>query len=78
MLALDADATRRRPQVIVLGNEKGGSGKSTTAMHLIVAMRRVAGLPHMALLPLFRHSSESRNPSLHISISDHGCRLSPA
>lgn len=25
-----------RPHVIVLGNEKGGSGKSTTAMHLIV------------------------------------------
>ena len=28
----------RRPQIIVLGNEKGGSGKSTTAMHLIVAL----------------------------------------
>lgn len=26
--------------VIVLGNEKGGSGKSTTAMHLIVALLR--------------------------------------
>ena len=30
----------RRPHVIVLGNEKGGSGKSTTAMHLIVALLR--------------------------------------
>jgi chromosome partitioning protein len=30
----------RRPQVVVLGNEKGGSGKSTTAMHLIVALLR--------------------------------------
>ena len=30
----------RRPTVIVLGNEKGGSGKSTTAMHLIVALLR--------------------------------------
>ena len=29
-----------RPQIIVLGNEKGGSGKSTTAMHLIVALLR--------------------------------------
>ncbi|MFQ6016596.1 MAG: division plane positioning ATPase MipZ [Kiloniellaceae bacterium] len=29
---------QRRPHVIVLGNEKGGSGKSTTAMHLIVAL----------------------------------------
>ncbi len=27
-----------RPHVIVLGNEKGGSGKSTTAMHLIVGL----------------------------------------
>lgn len=30
--------TDRRPHVIVLGNEKGGSGKSTTAMHVIVSL----------------------------------------
>ena len=30
----------RGPSVIVLGNEKGGTGKSTTAMHLIVALLR--------------------------------------
>lgn len=30
----------RQPHVIVLGNEKGGSGKSTTAMHLFVALAR--------------------------------------
>ena len=29
-----------RPYVIVLGNEKGGSGKSTTAMHLVVGLMR--------------------------------------
>ena len=28
------------PVVIVLGNEKGGTGKSTTAMHIIVALLR--------------------------------------
>lgn len=28
------------PHVIVLGNEKGGSGKSTTAMHLCIALAR--------------------------------------
>ncbi|RDD62813.1 division plane positioning ATPase MipZ [Ferruginivarius sediminum] len=28
------------PHVIVLGNEKGGSGKSTTAMHLVVALMK--------------------------------------
>ena len=27
-----------RPRVVVLGNQKGGSGKSTTAMHLIVGL----------------------------------------
>ncbi len=28
----------RQPHIIVLGNEKGGTGKSTTAMHLIVGL----------------------------------------
>ncbi|MBI3451935.1 MAG: ATPase [Rhodospirillales bacterium] len=31
---------RHRARVIVLGNEKGGSGKSTAAMHLIVGLLR--------------------------------------
>jgi chromosome partitioning protein len=35
---LDADARRAGQTVIVLGNEKGGTGKSTTAMHLAVAL----------------------------------------
>ncbi len=30
----------RRAHLIVLGNEKGGSGKSTTAMHLVVGLMR--------------------------------------
>ena len=30
----------RRAHLIVLGNEKGGSGKSTTAMHLVVGLLR--------------------------------------
>jgi chromosome partitioning protein len=29
-----------RPNVIVLGNEKGGSGKSTTSIHIIVSLMR--------------------------------------
>lgn len=28
----------RRPHIIVFGNEKGGSGKSTTAMHIIMGL----------------------------------------
>jgi chromosome partitioning protein len=35
---MPASAAPRAAHVIVLGNEKGGSGKSTTAMHLIVAL----------------------------------------
>jgi chromosome partitioning protein len=37
MVSVSASA---RPYVIVLGNEKGGSGKSTTAIHVIVALLR--------------------------------------
>lgn len=32
------DAPRRAPHVIVVGNEKGGTGKSTVCMHLITAL----------------------------------------
>lgn len=32
--------TMGRPYLIVLGNEKGGSGKSTTAMHIVVSLLR--------------------------------------
>src|SRR5713101_7672136 len=38
------EASTRRPasaHVVVLGNEKGGSGKSTTAMHVAVALMNV-------------------------------------
>ena len=39
-LGLASVTAERRAQIIVLGNEKGGSGKSTAAMHLIVALLR--------------------------------------
>ena len=31
---------KKRPYIIAFGNEKGGSGKSTTAMHVFVALAR--------------------------------------
>src|ERR1700731_266640 len=30
--------SKRRPRVIVVGNHKGGSGKTTLAMHMVVAL----------------------------------------
>jgi chromosome partitioning protein len=38
---LKAMPGRKPPFVIVVGNEKGGTGKSTTAMHLIVALLKL-------------------------------------
>src|SRR3954447_13995368 len=35
---LSGDRMSAQPYVIVVGNEKGGSGKSTVAMHVIVAL----------------------------------------
>ncbi|MGC2074617.1 MAG: division plane positioning ATPase MipZ [Xanthobacteraceae bacterium] len=33
-----ASGARSPPHVVVIGNQKGGSGKSTFAMHIIVAL----------------------------------------
>ncbi|MEC8177489.1 MAG: division plane positioning ATPase MipZ, partial [Pseudomonadota bacterium] len=32
------DTATRSPHIIVVGNEKGGSGKTTTAMHVTAAL----------------------------------------
>lgn len=37
----DAVESTRRAHIIVLGNEKGGSGKTTTCMHLTIALLRL-------------------------------------
>jgi chromosome partitioning protein len=38
MVSTQSAASDRGPRVVVIGNHKGGSGKSTVAMHLIVAL----------------------------------------
>lgn len=35
---MSISSSYKKPYIIVLGNEKGGSGKSTTAMHVIIAL----------------------------------------
>lgn len=40
--AIAPDAAPRRAHVIVTGNQKGGAGKSTVAMHVIVALMRMS------------------------------------
>jgi chromosome partitioning protein len=39
-LSVTAEGGDRRPHVVVMGNEKGGTGKSTTALHLVVSLLR--------------------------------------
>ena len=36
-----SEIEQKIPQVIVLGNEKGGSGKTTTGMHLVISLLRL-------------------------------------
>ena len=59
-----ADASLRPVRVIVVANEKGGSGKSTVAMHIAVALmkrgRRVATIDLDSRQKTFTHYIENR------------------
>src|SRR6201981_2312426 len=68
--------------VIVLGNEKGGSGKSTTAMHVAVALlqagQRVATIDLDSRQKSFTHYVENRRrwaerSGAKLDVSDHYC-----
>jgi chromosome partitioning protein len=68
--------------VIVLGNEKGGSGKSTTAMHVVVALlnvgQRVATIDLDSRQKSFTHYIENRRQwasrsGLNLKIPIHFC-----
>ena len=56
--------TRASAHVVVIGNEKGGSGKSTTAMHVAVALmnvgQRVATIDLNSRQKSFTHYIENR------------------
>jgi chromosome partitioning protein len=57
-------ATHKAAHVVVVGNEKGGSGKSTTAMHVAVALlnvgQRVATIDLDSRQKSFTHYAENR------------------
>src|ERR1039457_5472631 len=42
MLVQSIEQARQSAHVVVLGNEKGGSGKSTTALHIAVALMKAS------------------------------------
>jgi len=75
-------ASGGRGQVIVLGNEKGGTGKSTSAMHIVVALMRdgfkVASIdldPHQGTLTRYveNRRSFSESKGIHLPIPEHHC-----
>jgi chromosome partitioning protein len=68
MLLQATSGVPRSAHVIVLGNEKGGSGKSTTAMHIAVALlkagQRVATIDLDSRQQTFTHYVENRRDNV--------------
>jgi chromosome partitioning protein len=64
MLVQPIQEARQSAHVVVLGNEKGGSGKSTTALHIAVALlkagQRVATIDLDSRQQSFTHYIENR------------------
>jgi chromosome partitioning protein len=64
MLMRPVHQNRQSAHVVVLGNEKGGSGKSTTALHIVVALlkagQRVATIDLDSRQKSFTHYIENR------------------
>lgn len=64
VMPLETPANVRRARVIVIGNEKGGSGKSTVAMHVAIALMKanqsVATLDLDSRQKSFTHYIENR------------------
>ncbi len=64
MLVQSIQDEKQSAHVVVLGNEKGGSGKSTTALHIAVALlkagQRVATIDLDSRQQSFTHYIENR------------------
>ena len=64
MLVQPIQSSPQSAHVVVLGNEKGGSGKSTTALHIAVALlkagQRVATIDLDSRQKSFTHYIENR------------------
>jgi len=82
MLLQATSGVPRSAHLIVLGNEKGGSGKSTTAMHIAVALlkagQRVAAIDLDSRQKTFTHYVENRRDcarrtGLPLEVPDHFC-----
>ena len=82
MLLQATSGVPRSAHVIVLGNEKGGSGKSTTAMHIAVALlkagQRVATIDLDSRQKTFTRYVENRRDSARrsgsrLEVPDHFC-----
>jgi chromosome partitioning protein len=63
-MSIAAEATSSRPHIVVVGNHKGGSGKSTIAMHILVALlkagKRVASFDLDVTQQTLTHYVENR------------------
>src|SRR5437879_2097909 len=82
MLLQATSGIPRSAHVIVLGNEKGGSGKSTTAMHITVGLlkagQRVATIDLDSRQKTFTHYIDNRRETarrsgLGLEIPNHYC-----
>src|SRR5437763_8731633 len=82
MLLQATSGVPRTAHVIVLGNEKGGSGKSTTAMHISVSLlkagQRVATIDLDSRQKTFTHYVDNRRENarrtgLKLEIPQHFC-----
>jgi chromosome partitioning protein len=82
MLLQATNGVPRTAHVIVLGNEKGGSGKSTTAMHIAVSLlkagQRVATIDLDSRQKTFTHYVENRRAcakrtGVALEVPDHFC-----